>query len=294
MLFAAALTFVLGSAQGQNAYAEQVKSNPQLMGYWRLEPALADGGYEDLGPSHDTASVGDHWGPSEGALGAGGGAGLHCGLGDAGTMTIPNRAEMESASFSAEVWFRITDHGNTLADRSLFRQTGSHGRHIYLGLWATTVSALRSNFTPYDSTTATDFTEPKDDVSENEWHHVVVAVGATRLALYLDGTLHNLRGDAPQPALLTDSWALLCNNGVAYDFDELALYQGILSPADIQQHYLTALAMRDGGMGNGSEPVPVPRTNAFALGCSSSSGGLSLALPGLALGLVLRRRRRGS
>ncbi|MGY1814261.1 PKD domain-containing protein [Blastococcus sp. SYSU D00820] len=242
---------VSGARGADDAYSATVLADgPEH--YWRLdEPAGSrvaydSAGFEDLalGSGVAGAQQGGLTGSTDTAASFDGTAG------GIATMTNPLRG---AHTLSVEAWFStrstaggvLLDFGDATSGLSV-----NHDRHVYLDEAGRVSFGVWPGYGGVVSTTKA--------YNDGRWHHVVATLGPDGIALYLDGSLAARRTDPTAAQDFVGYWRLGgdtrwagTTDWFAGRLDEVAVYPGVLTAAQVQRHFAAGTT--------GSAPNAVPR-----------------------------------
>ena len=188
----------------------------------------------------------------------------------AGTAGTPG-AVPGPQTFSVEAWFRTTTttggkivgFGNAPAGTS-----SSYDRHVYMD------DAGRVFFGVWPGWSATLQTD--EGYNDGEWHHVVASLGTGGMTMHMDGELVGQRSDVTAAQDYSGHWRVGGDTSwsgsspwFAGAIDEVAVYPGPLTTAQVQRHFV---------VGRTGETYNEPPTAAF----SGSADGLAASFDGSA------------
>ncbi|MGW2372134.1 LamG-like jellyroll fold domain-containing protein [Kitasatospora sp. NPDC001683] len=237
------------------------------VGYWRLGQAdgstlLNDAQVSDRAP----ASANDVTFGADGALGASGNQAVTLNGRATSYIELPNRTISASVNRSVELWFRTAAPGVILSYQN--RAMGEAPYNVVPALYVGTDNKLRGKFnSPNPPVTST------ADVTDNAWHHVVLAGARDNTAMFLDGALvGTTAGDIDHLNMdraylgggYTGNWAgnwPASNGGWSWfngQIDEAAVYDYPLTEQTVAEHY----ALRTGSAQLTKTTLPSGRTSA--------------------------------
>ncbi|MQS15923.1 DNRLRE domain-containing protein [Streptomyces kaniharaensis] len=233
-------------------------------GYWRLGQAdgtavANDAQVSDRSPA-DAKDV--TWGAS-GALTASGNQAVTFNGRSTSYVELPNRAISSSANRSVELWFRTSSAGVILTLQN--RAMGENPYNVVPALYVGSDGKLRGLFY---GVTGGPITTP-GTVTDNTWHHVVLAGARNTTALFLDGSLvGTAAGDIDylnmDRAYLGGGYTGTLpggNGGWSWfngQIDEAAVYDYPLTEQTVAEHY----ALRTGSVQLTKTTLPSGRTSA--------------------------------
>ncbi|MFC1715665.1 LamG-like jellyroll fold domain-containing protein [Candidatus Poribacteria bacterium] len=147
-----------------------------LAGYWRLETtsALDMSGYDNDGTVTGTTLV-------DGRMGNAlefDGSDDHVNASNASSLNVG------SSDFSVEFWMKQHPENGTGSQTLVDKYYDPNGWTIYLG-----AGQIETYF--YDGTNDVSGGPTSGNISDNEWHHVVITLNSTTTAIYIDGTFDN-------------------------------------------------------------------------------------------------------
>ncbi len=152
--------------------------------------------------------------------------------------------ETATNTFSVEAWVKTTSlSGGKIigfGDKATGNST-NYDRHVYMD------NLGRIFFGVYPGSIKTVNTTTR--YNDGKWHHIVGTLGSGGMALYVDGTRVAQRTDATSAQAYQGYWRIGGDNlnswpnkptsaYLAADIDEVAVYAGALSAADISSHYV--------------------------------------------------------
>ncbi|MET8629108.1 LamG-like jellyroll fold domain-containing protein [Kitasatospora sp. NPDC004669] len=232
-------------------------------GYWRLGQAdgstlTNDAQVSDRSP----ASAKDVTFGADGALGASGNQAVTFNGRSTSYVELPNRAISSSVNRSVELWFRTAAPGVILSYQN--RAMGEEPYNVVPALYVGTDKKLRGKFnSPNPPVTST------KDVTDNAWHHVVLAGARDNTAMFLDGALVDTTPGAIDHLNMdraylgggyTGNWPG-GNGGWSWftgQIDEAAVYDYPLTEQTVAEHY----ALRTGSAQLTKVTLPSGRTSA--------------------------------
>ncbi|MEU6972945.1 LamG-like jellyroll fold domain-containing protein [Kitasatospora aureofaciens] len=237
------------------------------VGYWRLGQADGSNLTNDAQVSdRSPASANDVTFGADGALGASGDHAVTFNGRATSYVELPNRTISASVNRSVELWFRTAAPGVILSYQN--RAMGEAPYNVVPALYVGTDNKLRGKFnSPNPPVTST------KDVTDNAWHHVVLAGARDNTAMFLDGTLVGTTpGDIDHLNMdraylgggYTGNWAgnwPASNGGWSWfngQIDEAAVYDYPLTEQTVAEHY----ALRTGSAQLTKTTLPSGRTSA--------------------------------
>lgn len=162
--------------------------------------------------------------------------------------------ELPLANFTVEAWVKTTntDATHTYEGNPGLTILGDHRSTVWFSFG---IDGGRLRLGRHgDPEVGWRFVDGAINIADGEWHHVVATTSAStsRTAVYVDG---NLDGLSTLP-ISDDDLSAVTRLGAGYQsldpleasLDEVAIYPGILAPAEIRAHFKA---------GSGYEPVPV-------------------------------------
>jgi hypothetical protein len=219
---------------------------PDIISYWKLDETSA-GSYADFTGNNDGTSSN----PPSPASGRVGGAQLFDGNND--QITIPADPSLDfgvSQSFSIEVWINHPSVSLPLASTEIIigRYDPSTGMRWFL--WVDRIDGRPVCY--IRSTNGTEATiKGWPSVLDGQWHHLVVYRDASNnnIRMYMDG-LRRITGNRAFTAGFTSSTAPVtigwytANQNYTFEgrIDEAALYNRVLTDAEITEHYNNGLS----------------------------------------------------
>jgi PKD repeat protein len=260
---------VSADTSGGGLYSETVLGdNPT--NYWRLDGAAGSAANYDQAGFDDLALAS---GVTQGVAGAlAGTSNTAASFDGASDGTAATKSPITGPqAFSLEAWFKTTTtSGGKIVGfgDSPTGNSNSYDRHVYMddsgrvyfGVWLGYGATVQTG-TAYN---------------DGNWHHVVGTVGPTGLAMYMDGKLVGQRSDATGAQSYAGYWRIGGDTGWAGsspwfngDIDEVAVYPGPLTAAQVQRHF---------AVGSTGEPYNEPPTASF----TSSANGLTATFDGSA------------
>lgn len=206
-----------------------------VRGYWRLGEASGVVAADEIGGYHDGTYIGS---PTLGVAGLiNGDLNTACSFsGSSQRVDINNTGSIRlNENFSLEAWFKTSVSGQNTFFISSWRQSDSTGHGI--GIYLNNIRAI------YDGGGDLDIYTPQ--IYDGMKHHVVATYTGSSpnivVRLYLDGvlvgissTLISVTNNSPFIRLAAAGDASLLYIGV---IDEVAIYSGVLTPAQILAHY---------------------------------------------------------
>ncbi|MFI8460463.1 LamG-like jellyroll fold domain-containing protein [Kitasatospora sp. NPDC085464] len=152
-------------------------------GYWRLGQADGSSLTNDAQVSdRSPAEARDITPGAEGAITAGGNQAVTFNGRSTSYVELPNRAISSSVNRSVELWFRTAASGVILTYQN--RAMGEDPYNVVPALYVGSDNLLRGKFnSPGEPVTST------KTVTDNAWHHVVLAGARDNTAMFLDGEL---------------------------------------------------------------------------------------------------------
>ncbi|MFJ9690754.1 LamG-like jellyroll fold domain-containing protein [Kitasatospora sp. NPDC101183] len=232
-------------------------------GYWRMGQAdgstlVNDAQVSDRSP----ASAKDVAFGADGALAGSGNQAVTFNGRSTSYVELPNRAISSSTNRSVELWFRTAAPGVLLTYQN--RAMGENPYNVVPALYVGSDNKLRGKFnSPNPPVTST------KDVTDNAWHHVVLAGARDNTAMFLDGALvGTTAGDIDHLNMdraylgggYTANWPA-GNGGWSWftgQIDEAAVYDYPLSEQTVAEHY----ALRTGSTQLTKTVLPSGRTSA--------------------------------
>lgn len=209
-----------------------------LAHYWKLDEASAP--YDDSVGSAPASCVTC----PTGTAGLIGSAQVFDGLDDAVSVDSVGSLNWDSnQSFSIEFW--INKNTSCVGEEAVI---GRVDTQTQLKWWVGCGAAGKAVFELFDENGAGQTLTASTGLDDGNWHHVAAIrdAGAGQNRLYVDGVLDASvsivypDGFTSQTAELSIGW--LDDSAVDYDFsgivDEVAIHTGVLSNADISQHYM--------------------------------------------------------
>ncbi|WP_157849764.1 LamG-like jellyroll fold domain-containing protein [Streptomyces novaecaesareae] len=236
-------------------------------GYWRLGQAdgsslTNDAQVSDRAP----AEARDTTPGTDGALTASGNQALTFNGRSTSYVELPNRAISASVNRSVELWFRTSSAGVILTYQN--RAMGETPYNVVPALYVGTDNKLRGKFNSPGAPVAS-----TKDVTDNTWHHVVLAGARDNTAMFLDGALVGTTpGDIDHLNMdraylgggYTGNWAgnyPASNGGWSWftgQIDEAAIYDYPLTEQTVAEHY----ALRTGSAQLTKTTLPSGRPSA--------------------------------
>ena len=215
-------------APSSSPYASAIAATPGLVSYWRL------------GESSGTGAC-DSWGSNAGSYGGGyalGRVGAIAGESDTavaldgatGTVSVPHSSSLDVGdTFTIEAWVKRGSFG--APDYQAIASQGS-------GAWMLAFNAY--NRLVLRQPKVGDVAISTASVTDTGWHYVAATKNGSSVHLYIDGV--DLTGAPASRTLGNNSLPLLIGQSSGNSFwngslDDIALYSGELSPADIAAHY---------------------------------------------------------
>ncbi|MFG3224008.1 LamG-like jellyroll fold domain-containing protein [Kitasatospora sp. NPDC048194] len=265
-----ALTATTGCTQYEYGTGSRYRTAVRDAGpsaYWRLGQAdgsslTNDAQVSDRSPAEAQDVT---WG-ADGALSASGSRAVTFNGRSTSYVELPNRAISSSVNRSVELWFRTAGPGVILTYQN--RAMGEDPYNVVPALYVGTDNKLRGKFNspgaPVTSTT---------DVTDNAWHHVVLAGARDNTAMFLDGALvgttpgvidHLNMDRAYLGGGYTGNWAgnwPASNGGWSWftgQIDEAAVYDYPLTEQTVAEHY----ALRTGSAQLTKTTLPSGRVSA--------------------------------
>ncbi|MEU4683069.1 LamG-like jellyroll fold domain-containing protein [Streptomyces xinghaiensis] len=235
-------------ALAPEAYAEQVRADGAEL-YWRYDEPSGTFAAD----ASDAQSAGIHRGGPARAVtpGAVPGTGTAVGHDGVDSYTYSDKRRPRPDAYSIETWFRTdSTAGGMLAgfgDRIL-QDSSRHDKHVYMTDSGRLIFGVTSGWTRTITTPGS--------YNDGEWHHVVATQGSNGMRLYVDGQLRasnllvvssrdfegywrfggdNLRGFPSRPS----------SDYFAGQLDESAVYPGVLSSAQVEEHHELGTAPSD-------------------------------------------------
>ncbi|MFF1556511.1 DNRLRE domain-containing protein [Streptomyces sp. NPDC058279] len=233
-----------------DAYPTAVRADGAQQ-YWRYDESVAPF-VADSSVAGDRSGVHLNGPALRQTPGALTGASTAIGFNGTNTQVYGDKRQTVGSSYSIETWFKTnTTRGGKLVGFGNNQDRGSsqYDKHIYM------TNDGRLVYGVYTGATRTITTGGTDRYNDDKWHHVVATQGPGGMTLYVDGaqkgtlnvTTHenfagywhaggdNLNAWPDRPS--SDYWAGL--------LDETAVYPGVLSAAQVQNHYALASAPAD-------------------------------------------------
>jgi PKD repeat protein len=232
---------VVTTGQAGSSYSRAVLADGAA-NYWRFDEPSGNG--IDLAGSDDLV-LGT--GVRRGAAGAVAGDADTAATFDGTAAGIASTRRQAPAPnvFTVEAWFRTT---STVGGKLFGYGSAPTGdspdfdRHVYMdpsgllyfGVWPQQGRLLQSS-RPYN---------------DGRWHQVAAAMGPGGMTFYVDGQLIGARSDTTSGQVLSGYWRIGGDRtwaGAEYfpgDIDDVSIYPGVLSAAQVSQHYTLATAPR--------------------------------------------------
>ena len=217
-----------------DAYGQAVSSDDPLL-YWRLDETSGDQARDASRHVYDGTYAGATLGATSPVTGTGRSAAFA-----GNTYAASNEAFVNPTTFSVEAWFRtsatgqrIIGFGDTNSGRS-----NNYDRQVFLN------DSGQLVFGTYSGGFHT--LQTSGSYNDNQWHHVVGTLGASGMALYVDGVLQGSNGDNVAQQY-TGYWRVGADNAWAGsgDFngqiDEAAVYASVLPADRVAAHYSASL-----------------------------------------------------
>ncbi|WP_405982242.1 DNRLRE domain-containing protein [Streptomyces sp. NBC_00158] len=231
-----------------DAYPSRVRADGAQL-YWRYDDAV-------LPYAADSSAGGNEAGVHQGgpalrqSPGAVGGASTAIGFNGTDAHVYGDRRQTVGGTYSIETWFRTgTTQGGKLVGFGNQQAGGSsrYDKHVYMTDDGRLVYGVYTGATRTITTAAA--------YNDDKWHHVVAAQGPGGMALYVDGVLKGtldvtthedfagywrtgfdgLGGWPDRPG--SEHWA--------GRLDETAIYPGVLTAAQVKDHFTLASAPAD-------------------------------------------------
>lgn len=215
-------------------YRDVILATPGLVAYWRLGEASGNP-QDSAGTNHVTTVAGTPTYSVAGAL-----------VGDSNTaitfdgtttegLSVPDATALDlgNAPFTIEMWVKRA--GAARNDTALHKGTNAYG----VGFDAT------DNFWKLSKTGVGRISRANTAITDGIWHHVVVtrsATGAGGTLIYVDG-VEGHTDDVSIDAALVDTAAVLEIGletgwtGFLGTLDEIAIYNSVLTAAQVSAHY---------------------------------------------------------
>lgn len=218
-----------------DAYGQAVDADAPLL-YWRLDETTGDVARDATSHVIDGTYAGATLGEASPVTGTGRAVGFS---GDG--FAASDDAFVNPTTFSVEAWFatgspgqRIIGFGNAHEGRS-----ANYDRHVFLNDAGQLVFGVWNDSGSHTVTTAGTY-------ADGGWHHVVGTMGASGMALYVDGVL---AGTDPTtvPQAYTGHWRVGTDNTWSGSgeftgrIDEAAVYSTVLSAERVSAHYAASL-----------------------------------------------------
>ncbi|MBD0671754.1 hypothetical protein BU198_13860 [Streptomyces sp. CBMA156] len=232
-------------------------------GYWRLGQSdgsslINDAQVSDRSPAEARDVT---WG-AEGALGASGSQAVTFNGRSTSYVELPNRTISGSVNRSVELWFRTAQPGVILTYQN--RAMGEDPYNVVPALYIGSDRKLRGKFNSPNAPVTT-----TKEVTDNAWHHVVLAGARDNTAMFLDGELIGTTpGDIDHLNMdraylgggYTGGWPS-GNGGWSWftgQIDETAIYDYPLTEQTVAEHH----ALRTGSTQLTKTTIPSGRTSA--------------------------------
>lgn len=205
-------------------YRDQVIADGAT-GYWRLGEASGTVAADNSGHGNTGTISGGVTVAQPGALADGDTAALLDGA--SGKVTAPSLPM--SATCSVEVWVKTTStSGSWFSNRG----SGPTAGRVYIGLSGATAFVFTDD-------TTTSFLSSRA-INDGLWHHVVWTNDGTTSKFYIDGALDATQAQthaAHVASVLSFGWDNPNNNWLTGSLDEIALYDYVLTAAQVANHY---------------------------------------------------------
>jgi hypothetical protein len=226
------------------AYPTQVLADGATL-YWRYD--AASGSYNADSSTSDDGGVsvgGPVHGVTPGAV-----PGSKAYTFNGSSWTYSDRLHPQPTQYSEEAWFETTsDHGGKIIGfgNNTTESSTNYDKHVYMTPGGQLVFGVYANATRTVSTHTA--------YNDGAWHQVVATQGSDGMKLYVDGAL--IAWDPTQTASQPYSgywrvggdnlsgWpsAPADNNDFIGSIDEAAVYPGVLTPAQVADHYALGTA----------------------------------------------------
>lgn len=206
--------------------------------YWRLGEAA---GATTATDASGNGRSGTYNGPvTLGAVSLVGGGGTSADFAPTSWMAVPGASWMDSANFTAEVWFKpdsVSGYQGLIS-----RDSSGSGR-----LW--TLYLLNGQLHVYNGAAGSGVLTGSKTMGIGGRHHAVITYSGTTLSIYLDGVLDAQAtvtlptASATTPMLVGASYGGVGSPTFGFDglIDEAAFYHTALSAARIAKHYSTGI-----------------------------------------------------
>ncbi|MET8754985.1 DNRLRE domain-containing protein [Streptomyces sp. NPDC004667] len=230
-----------------DAYPSQVRADGAQL-YWRYDesslPYVADSSDGNQAGVHQNAPA------LRQSPGAVGGASTAIGFNGTNAHVYGDRRQSVGSTYSIETWFRTgTTQGGKLVGFGNQQINGSsqYDKHVYMTDDGRLVYGVYTGATRTITTAAS--------YNDDKWHHVVATQGPGGMTLYVDGAQKGTLNVTTHENF-TGYWRVgfdglggwpdrPTSEHFAGLIDETAVYPGVLSAAQVQNHYALASAPAD-------------------------------------------------
>jgi type IV pilus assembly protein PilA len=227
--------------EGCPSYWTTVKSTSGLVGYWRLGDATGTAAAAKVGTALDYTNT-----PTLGVAGAVDDSDTAVAVDGSQWAETPFTTALNPASFSVELWAYGTPAATLAGHQKVFASSldTAAKRGYELGISGDEAYFLVGTGASYRSTTGA-----AAAFSYDAWHQVVATydAGAQRMQLYLDGApVAAMNGVAALPVIdpTISFYAGRTSWTTSYNWvgrlDELSVYQSVLSPEQVAEHFSAA------------------------------------------------------